>query len=75
MITLRPMSDLDNLEFLAFMNCPGLRTLPGCIADLPNLLFLNVKGSTNVQIPKEVQQKAEDMGKGMWDFKPELEED
>jgi hypothetical protein len=57
------------------MNCPKLRTVPGCIADLPNLIFLNVKGSDNVKIPREIMEKADEMGKGMWDFNREFSGD
>ena len=45
---------LPKLRFLALINNPKLKTIPECVADLPNLYFLNLKGS--------------DMGGGMWDL-------
>jgi len=60
---------LPKLRFLALINNPKLRTIPECVADLPNLYFLNLKGSENVQVPQSIQQKGSDMGGGMWDLK------
>ena len=59
---------LPKLRFLALINNPKLRTIPECVADLPNLYFLNLKGSENVQVPQSIQQKGSDMGGGMWDL-------
>jgi Leucine-rich repeat (LRR) protein len=50
------------------MNNPDLRTIPDCIADLPNLIFLNLKGSTNLEVPEAIKAKGTDMGGGMWDL-------
>ena len=47
---------------------PKLTKLPECIGDLPKLVFLNLKGTTNVQIPQSIQDKGTDMGKGIWDL-------
>ena len=46
----------------------NLKEIPECIADLPNLYFLNLKGSPNVHVPEKIQQKGTDMGGGMWDL-------
>lgn len=59
---------LPKLRFLALINNPKLRTIPECVADLPNLYFLNLKGSENVQVPQSIQDKGSDMGGGMWDL-------
>ena len=59
---------LPKLRFLALMNNPKLKTIPECFADLPNLYFLNLKGSENVQVPESIQAKGSDMGGGMWDL-------
>jgi hypothetical protein len=59
---------LPKLRFLALINNPKLRTIPECVGDLPNLYFLNVKGSENVQVPESIQAKGSDMGGGMWDL-------
>jgi Leucine-rich repeat (LRR) protein len=60
--------ELKNLRFIGVPNNPDLRTIPECIADLPNLYFLNLKGSSNVQVPEAIQAKGTDMGGGMWDL-------
>jgi hypothetical protein len=59
---------LPKLRFLALINNPKLRTIPECVGDLPNLYFLNVKGTENVQVPESIQAKGSDMGGGMWDL-------
>lgn len=60
--------NLPKLKFLAIMNNPELETIPSCIADLPSIMFLNLKGSENVKFPQELTDKAVQMGNGMWDF-------
>lgn len=53
------------------MNNPQLKTVPECIADMPNLMFLNTKGSENVQIPEKIKKKAKSkLGNYMLDFQP-----
>jgi hypothetical protein len=59
---------LPKLRFLALINNPELREIPSCLAELPNLYFLNLKGSTNVQVPQSIKAKGTDMGGGMWDL-------
>ena len=48
---------LPKLRFLALINNPELREIPSCLAELPNLYFLNLKGSTNVQVPQSIKAK------------------
>ena len=59
---------LPKLRFLALINNPQLKHIPGCLAQLPNLYFLNLKGSSNVKVPEAIQAKGTDMGGGMWDL-------
>ena len=59
---------LPKLRFLALINNQKLTEIPECVADLPNLFFLNLKGSPNVRVPESVQAKGTDMGGGMWDL-------
>ena len=59
---------LPKLRFLALINNPELKQIPGCLAELPNLYFLNLKGSTNVEVPESIKAKGTDMGGGMWDL-------
>ena len=60
--------ELKELEFLALINCNELREIPECIGDLPKLVFLNLKGSPNVEIPQSIKDRAVDVGGGMWDL-------
>ena len=62
------MCTLPKLRFLALINNQKLTKIPECIADLPNLYFLNLKGSPNVRVPESILAKATDMGNGMWDL-------
>jgi len=59
---------LPKLRFLALINNPQLKDIPGCLAQLPNLYFLNLKGSSNVKVPEAIKAKGTDMGGGMWDL-------
>jgi uncharacterized protein YeaO (DUF488 family) len=60
--------NLKKLTLISLINNKGLKTIPECIADLPELLFLSVKGSDNVQLPEKIKQTGVELGNGMWDF-------
>ena len=60
--------ELEKLRFLALINNPKLTNIPECVVNLPNIYFVNLKGSPNVQIPDAMRQKGNDMGGGMWDL-------
>jgi hypothetical protein len=60
--------ELEKLRFLALINNPKLTNIPECVVNLPNIYFVNLKGSPNVQIPEAMKQKGNDMGGGMWDL-------
>jgi Leucine-rich repeat (LRR) protein len=62
---------LTKLRFIALINNPQLKTVPGCLVNLPNLTFINLKGSTNVEVPEEIKARAVDVGGGMWDLEGE----
>jgi hypothetical protein len=55
------------------MNNRQLTEIPECIVDLPKLLFVNLKGSNNIQIPNSFQEKGTDLGGGMWELDNEYE--
>jgi hypothetical protein len=59
---------LTNLEFLSLVNNDKLKTIPECVVDLPNLAFINLKGSQNIQLPKAIEERAESMGLGLWNM-------
>ena len=59
---------LPKLRFLAFINNEKLTSIPDCIGNLPNLYFLNLQGSSNVDVPESIKTKGNDMGGGMWDL-------
>jgi hypothetical protein len=60
--------ELPELRFLALINNKDLQSIPECLADVQTLLFLNLKGSTNVKIPPRIAEKANDLGNGMLDL-------
>ena len=62
--------ELKELRFIATVNCPKMKTVPACIADLPNLLFLNLRGSDNIKVPDSIKQNFGDCGSGMWEANP-----
>jgi Leucine-rich repeat (LRR) protein len=59
---------IKSLNFISLLANPKLKTVPACIADLPNLVFINLKDSNNVVVPDSIQQKGTKMGNNMWDF-------
>jgi hypothetical protein len=59
---------LEKLKFISFLECPNLKTIPDCIADLRHMFLLNLQGSDNVTIPESIKSRAEFLGDGMWDF-------
>lgn len=59
---------LPKLKFLALLNNKELKTIPNCIADMDSLFFLNMKGSTNVEVPEKIKQRGVFMGDGVWDL-------
>ena len=64
----KTICELEKLRFLALINNPKLTNIPECLVNLPNMYFLNLRGSPNVQIPEAIKQKGNDMGGGMWDL-------
>jgi hypothetical protein len=59
--------ELKNLKFLTLQNNPGLKTIPDCIADLPDLLFLNAKESDNLEIPRGIVDRGTQWDTGLWE--------
>jgi len=59
---------LQKLRLLSLTNNEQLTSIPECIADLPSIIFLNVRGSSNLVIPDSFKEKGTDYGNGMWDF-------
>jgi hypothetical protein len=63
--------ELKNLRFISFTNNDKLRTVPECIADLPNILFLNLKDCKNITVPEKIIQKSSEgveLEGGLYDF-------
>jgi Leucine-rich repeat (LRR) protein len=48
---------LDNLKFLSVPNNKNLKSIPSSVAQIPNLMVINITGSPNVKIPEEIQNK------------------
>ena len=60
--------EIKSLRFLSLHNNTKMTTIPACIAGLPNLTFINLKGSDNIVVPDEIKRIATQVGKGMWDL-------
>ena len=66
--------ELKQLNFITLIDNKELREIPACIAtELPNLVFVNLQGSMNVQIPPVFNERGKQWGDRIWDF--ETEED
>jgi hypothetical protein len=59
---------LPKLRFLGLINNKNLTSIPECIADQSNIIFLNLKGSDNVQVPERIKERGVSIGGGMWDL-------
>ena len=59
---------LKDLKFISLMKNPRLETLPECLADLPDLLFINVQGCDNLTMPPSIQEKGQEWSPGIWSF-------
>jgi hypothetical protein len=59
---------IKSLNFISLLNNLQLKTVPECLATLPNLVFINLKGCDNISVPESIQQRGTKMGELMWDF-------
>jgi hypothetical protein len=50
---------LESLRFLSLINTPDLKKLPECIANMPNLQLLNLKGNNKQIVPQSIKQRVE----------------
>jgi hypothetical protein len=67
---------LKKLNFITLINNPKLKQLPACIAtDLPKLIFVNLQGSDNVQVPDSFKERGTLWGNNVWDFETEEDEE
>jgi hypothetical protein len=60
--------EIKSLNFISLLNNSQLKTVPECLATLPNLVFINLKGCDNVVVPELIKEKGTQMGELMWDF-------
>ncbi len=67
--------ELKQLNFITLIDNKELREIPACIAtELPNLVFVNLQGSMNVQIPPVFNERGKQWGDRIWDFETEEED-
>lgn len=59
--------ELKNLKFLTVMKNQDLRTIPDCIANLPDLLFINAKECNNLEMPRSIQERGSEWDTGLWE--------
>lgn len=48
---------LNQLEFVGFMNNPELTSIPECLGNMPNIYFMNIDGSPNIKLPNVFREK------------------
>jgi Leucine-rich repeat (LRR) protein len=64
--------ELENLNFLSLIGNTQLTRIPDCVADLPSIVVVNLRDSSNVKVPESFKTKAKDMGDNIWDFQSEI---
>jgi hypothetical protein len=60
--------NLSNLQYISLVDNKELTTIPDCLVDLPDLVFVNLKGSDNVIITDRFKDAAEFSLPGFWEF-------
>jgi hypothetical protein len=51
---------------LGIKDNPGLSTLPECLAELPNFLFINFTGTNLKSIPEALKEKMFEVSPGIY---------
>lgn len=59
---------LSNLRIINLEDNKNLKNIPECIVSLPNIMFLDLKGCENVQVPQSIQEKGFELGDNRWDL-------
>lgn len=59
---------LNKLSFLVLLDNKSLTTLPACIPDIENLMFVNTQGCTNLKVPESFTEKGRQIMDGGFDF-------
>lgn len=59
---------LNELQFVGLLDNPNLKTIPACIADLPNIVLLNLRGNQNLTVPETVTEKGRLVGNDLYTF-------
>lgn len=62
---------LKKLNFLTLRNNLELRNIPECVVDLPCLSYFNASGSSNLNVPKKMEEIGDSMGENMFSFENE----
>jgi hypothetical protein len=60
--------NLSNLQYISLVDNKELTTIPDCLVDLPDLVFVNLKGSDNVIITDRFKDAAEFSPPGFWEL-------
>ena len=68
------LCEVKSLNFISLLNNPKLKSIPGCLANLPNLIFINLRGSDNVVVPDSIKERGTQLPGNMWDFDEEEED-
>jgi hypothetical protein len=60
--------NLSNLQYISLVDNKELTTIPDCLVDLPDLVFVNLKGSDNVILTDRFKDASEFSIPGFWEF-------